>query len=153
MGGAGLLGRRGLEELRQRDRMEREAKRSARRTTSSRTSEVSVCSELVSEIDATVGVATSITLSAMSASLWRSMEESVEARTTLTLAGRRWRKSSRMKELASADVPSLSPRSCCIRHSNCVGFLSPSSSPLISCWSFLCSEAAVRLMSSVLRMS
>ena len=83
-----------------------------------------MCSGGVLQIDATVGVATSITLSAKSASLWRSMEESVEARTILTLAGTRWRKSSRRNELASADVPSLSPRSCCICLSNCVGFLS-----------------------------
>ena len=77
-------------------------------------------------------MATSITLSAMSASLWRSIEPSAEAR---TIAGSRCRKGSRRKELPSSAVPSSSPSSCC------VGFPSPSSSPLISF------EAAVRLIS------
>ena len=104
----------------------------------------------VSVIAETVGVATSITLSAMSASLLRLMEVSVEARTIRTLGGRRRRKISRRKVLASADVPSLSPRSCCIRRSSSVGLRSPSSSPLISCCSLRCSEAAVRLISSAL---
>ena len=34
-----------------------------------------------------------------------------------------------------------------------MGFLSPSSSPASNCWSLRCSEAAVRLMSSALRVS
>ena len=130
--------------------MVRDATRSARHATSSRsclTSELSVRLEQVSKTAATVGAATSIALSAMSASLPRSMDESAEARTILTLSGSLWRKSSRRKELASADVPSLSPRSCSLCLSNCVGFLSPRSSPVINWWSFLCSEAAVRLIS------
>ena len=63
---------------------------------------------------AMVGVATSITLSARSASWWRSVELSVDARTILTFVGRRWRKSSRRKGVVSA----VSPRSCCMRLSN-----------------------------------
>ena len=35
-----------------------------------------------------------------------------------------------------------------MRRRSCVGFLSPSSSPLMSCWSLRCSETALRLMSS-----
>ena len=94
----------------------------------------------------TAGIETSIILSAMSASLLMSRVESAEARTILTLAGSRWRNNSRRKETASVDVLSLSPRSCCIRRKSCVGFRSPSSSPLISCCNFRCSEAAVRLI-------
>ena len=45
-----------------------------------------------------VGVATSITLSASSASLLRSIEVSVDARTIRTFEGRRCKKSSRRKE-------------------------------------------------------
>ena len=51
------------------------------------TSELSVQLEWVVETVAIVGAATSITLSAMSASLSRSMDESAEARIILTLAG------------------------------------------------------------------
>ncbi len=67
--------------------------RAARRATSSRSCCTSEESEVtgggsgrVSEIAATVGVATSITLSAKSASLSRSMDTSAEANTILTLA-------------------------------------------------------------------
>ena len=35
-------------------------------------------------------------------------------------------------------VTRWSPSSCCIHRSSCVGFLSPSSSPLMSCCSFHC---------------
>ena len=61
-----------------------------------------------------VGVATSITLSASSVSLERSIELLVDARTILTFAGRRWRKISHRKGVGSA----ISPRSCCMRLSN-----------------------------------
>ena len=109
-------------------------------------------SGLVPEIFAMVGVATSITLSASSATLFRSMRLLVDASTIRTLAGNRWRKCSQRKELTFA-VPSLSPKSCCMRLSSCVGLQSPSSSPLMSCCSLCCSEAAVRLMSWALRVS
>ena len=101
---------------------------------------------------ATVVVDNSMTLLAMSASLLRSIVVSAEARTILTFGGKR-RNNSLRKELESAEVPSLSHRSCCIRRSNCVGLRSPSSSPLMSCCNFHCSEAAVRLTNSALRMS
>ena len=102
-----------------------------------------------SDTAAIVGMATSKTLCHVR-SLSRVMEASAEASTIL--AGNLWRKSSRRKVFVSA-VPSLSPRSCCILLSSWVGFLSPSSSPLINCCNFLCSEAAVRLMSCALRVS
>ena len=95
------------------------------------------------------GVATSMILSAISASLGRSVEGLEEARTICTLAGRCWRKSSLRK--AWSGVGRWSMRSCCIWRRSCVGFLSPSSSPN-NCWSLRCSEAAVRLMSSAFRM-
>ena len=107
----------------------REATKSVRRATSSRSSLTSEeCAEVV--MADTEGAETSMTLSAMSASLLMSMVESVEARTILTLAGSRWRNNSWKKEAASADALSLSPRSCCIRRKSCVGFRSPSSLPL-----------------------
>ena len=96
---------------------------------------------------------TSMTLSVMSARRCRSIDASAEARTILTLGGSRCRKSSRRNVLASADVPSLSPSSCCMWRRSCVGLRSPSSSPLMSCCSFRCSEAAVRLVSSALSVS
>ena len=43
---------------------------------------------------APVGVATSMTLSASSASLFKPVNSGVEAKTILTLGGRRWRNSS-----------------------------------------------------------
>ena len=129
----------------------KEATRSARRVTSSRSCLTSVWGG--SEMAETVGVATSMTLSAMSASLFRSAAVSTEARTMRTFAGSLCRKSSRRKVFESAPAPSLSPRSCCIRRRSWVGFLSPSSSPLMSCCSLRCSEAAVRLMSSALSLS
>ena len=96
----------------------------------------------------TEGVETSMTLSAMSASLLMAMVQSVEARTILTLAGSHWRNNSRKKGAASVDVLSLSPRSCCIRRKSCVGFRSPSSLPPISCCNFRCSKAVVCLTSA-----
>ena len=90
---------------------------------------------------ATDGVATSMTLSAMSARVLMLVVASEQARTILTLGGSRRRKSSRRNVwLASATW-------------SWVGFRSPSSSPLMSCCSFLCSEAAVLLTSSALSLS
>ena len=68
----------------------------------------------------TVGAATSRTLSASCTSLPKSLSVSVEARTIHTLAGSRCRNSLRRNELLS-EGPSLSPISCCMSHSNCVG--------------------------------
>ena len=101
----------------------------------------------------TEGVATSITLSASSASLSRVRDSSVEANTMRTLAGRRWRKSSRRNVPSLSGAPVLSPNSCCILRSSCVGLRSLNSSVLKSCWSLRCSEAAVRLISCVFRVS
>ena len=104
-------------------------------------------------MEATVVVDTSMTLSAMSTSLLRTIVVSAEAKTILAFGGKRCRNNSLRKELEFAEVPSLSPRSCCIRWSNCVGLWLPSSSPLMSCCNFHCSEAAVRLTNSALRTS
>ena len=130
----------------------REATRSAKRVTSA-CSFSTLASVPVLEMADTDGAATSTTLSAMSAILARSVVSAAEARTIRTFAGRRWRNSSLRKALSSPDGPRWSPRSCCIRRSSWVGLRSPSSSPLISCCSFRCSEAAVRLMSSALSVS
>ena len=81
----------------------REATRSARRVTSARSCLTSEGS--VSEMAETVGAATSMTLSAMSASLWSSMFLSAEARTIRTLGDSRCRNSSRRKEFASVPAP------------------------------------------------
>ena len=97
------------------------------------------------------GVATSIILSAISASLGRSVDGSADASTMRTLPGRRWKKSSLRNALSW--VGWWSPSSCCIRRRSWVGFRSPSSSPLSNCWSLRCSEAAVRFMSSAFRVS
>ena len=123
--------------------------RSAKRATSS-------CSWVTSEfvcwveIDATVCVITSMTLPATH---FRSKEESADASTIRTLGGNCCKNSWRRKELASAEVPSLSLRSCCIRHNSWVSLRSPSSLPLMSSCTLRCSEAAVYLMSSALRVS
>ena len=87
--------------------------RSAKRATSSRNR---VTSEFVCwvEIEVTVGVTTSMTLSAMSASLLKSKEVSADVSTIRMLEGNLRKNSSRRKELASAEVPNLSPRSCCV---------------------------------------
>ena len=154
--GAGLEGRRALERLRLRwgpGRRESEATRVVRRSTSARSWCISVSKVGGWEWERaeTDGAATAVTLSAISARVARSIASPVEARTILTLGGSRCKNNSRRKvELASA---AWSPRSCCMRRSSWVGFLSPSSSPRISCWSLRCSEAAVRLMSSALRVS
>ena len=127
-----------------------EATRSVRRATSA----LSSCSsEAEVEVAATVGgVTTSTIFSAISASLARSVVVSAEAKTIRTLEGRRCKNSSFRKALSNVG-PRWSPNSCCIRRSSCVGFLSPSSSPLINCCSLRCSEAAVRFISSALRVS
>ena len=100
-------------------------------------------------VAAMVGAATSATLSASSASSSKVAVVLVEASTIRTLPGRHWRKSS-LRKVPSA-TPARSPNNCCIRQSSWVGFLSPSSSVLKSCCSFLCSEATVRLISCSLR--
>ncbi len=96
------------------------------------------------------GVATSIILSAVSASASRSLA-SMDARTIRTLPGKRWRNNSFRKEASVAE--NLSPKSCCIRRRSCDGLRSPRSSELNSFWSLLCSEAAVREMSCLFRTS
>ena len=82
-----------------------ELTRSARRLTSARSFSTSVL-VLVWAMADTDGAATSMTLSAMSASLARSVRvSSAEARTMRTFAGRRCRKSSLRNALLSADGP------------------------------------------------
>ena len=83
---------------------------------------------LIAEI---VGVATSTNLSAIWARASRDIALPVEAKTILTLPGKRCKKSSLRKEL-SGSGPAESPRSCCIHRRSRVGFLSPSSSALKS---------------------
>ena len=86
--GAGLAVRRGLDVLRRRGvRVARDSTRELGRATSSLSCLISEVSANREMGDATVGVATSITLSSMSASLSSSIEASAEARTILTLAG------------------------------------------------------------------
>ena len=98
--------------------MEREATRLERRVTSALSFSISLPSvELEWETAATVEEETSTTLSAMSASLARSVVPSAEARTMRTFAGSRWRKSS-LRNALSTDGPRWSPRSCCIRRSS-----------------------------------
>ena len=65
---------------------------------------------------ATVGAATSTTLSASSAISSRVVDALVEARTMRTLGGRRCRKSSRRNVLS--ETLAQSPSSCCIRRSS-----------------------------------
>ena len=81
-------------------------------------------------VAATVGAATSTTLSASSA---RSSRVAVvaEASTIRTCDGSHCRNSSHRKVLSV--VLALSPSSCCIQRNNCVGLRSPSSSALNSC--------------------
>ena len=135
----------------------RDSTRDARWATSSRRCVISEESRVVEELllvcdtTATVCVATSITLSAMSASQPSSIDVSAEARTILTLGGSLWRNNCRRKEFEFGEL-SLSWRSCCMCRNSCVGFLVPNSSPLMSCCSFRCSEAAVHLTSWAFRM-
>ena len=82
----------------------RDATRFARRDTSSLSCLTS--EELsVLEMAAMVGVATSTILSAMSASLVRSVAASAEAKTILTLEGSRCKNSSLRNALGSAPAP------------------------------------------------
>ena len=62
-------------------------------------------------MEATIIVDISMTLLAMSANLLRSIVVSVEARSILTFGGKCCRNNSLRKELESAEIPSLSPRS------------------------------------------
>ena len=150
-----LAGGRFLEELRWQERLARgrEATRSASRDTCSRNCLTSKSSTCGVDRAATVGADTSIILSAILARFSRDVAGSAEVNTILTLGGNRWRNSSRRNKLASILAPNLSPSSCCILLSNCMGFRSPNSLPLINCWSFRCSDAAVHLMSCVFRVS
>ena len=66
----------------------------------------------------TVGVATSMTLSASSASSSSVVEVLVEASTIRTFGGKRWRNSSRRKVLSV--TPARSPSNCCMRRNSCV---------------------------------
>ncbi|KAM7309841.1 hypothetical protein ISCGN_006859 [Ixodes scapularis] len=68
-----------------------------------------------------------------------------DASTIRTLLGSRCRNSSRRSEASMVDA--LSPRSCSIRRSSCVGVRSPSSSAVSNCWRRFSSEALVRRMS------
>ena len=97
----------------------------------------------------TVGVATSMTLSARSASFSNPVPSGVDARTILTLGGRRCKKSSRSN--VSSMMPGRSPRSCCILRRSWVGLLSPSCSDVNSNWSLRCSDAVVLLVSCSFR--
>ena len=83
-------------------------------------------------IEAIEGTATSVTLSANSASSLKDEVLLAEASTNRTFGGRRWRNSSLRKVLSTAPARF---RSYCIHLSNCVGLRSPSSSVLSSCWS------------------
>ena len=91
------------------------------------------------------GAATSMTLSASSASSSKLAVGLVDAKIIRTSGGRRLRNSSR-KNVVSVAL-ARSPMSCCIHLSNWVGLRSPSSSVVNSCWRRRCSEAAVHLMS------
>ena len=90
------------------------------------------------------GAAISITLSAISASVDKAVLSGVEARTMRTLWGNLCKNSSCRND---GSIPGRSPTNCYIRQSNCVGFLSPNSSPVNSCGSRRCSDRAVRLVS------
>ena len=97
----------------------------------------------------TDGVATSTTASW--ARFSRLAWSVVEARTIRTFTGKHWRNISWSTELSMA--PTLSPSSCCMWRRSCVGFLSPSSSALNSCWNQHCSKVAVCCISCRFRMS
>ena len=105
------------------------------------------------ETEDTVGAATSIILSAMTARLSMDKSSPVEASTIRTLLGRHCRKSSLSKELSDGSVGAESPISCCILRSNWVGLRSPS----CSAWNRSCrrrwAEAAVRCICWAFRVS
>ena len=92
-----------------------------------------------------MGGATSNILSAMSASVLSETVSPEEASTLQTWLGSRWKNSFRRREL-SGWGPAELPRSCCICHSSCLGFRSPSCSEVkTSCRHFLY-EAAILLI-------
>ena len=103
------------------------------------------------ETTETEGTATSIILSAISASLSRMVESEVEAKTILMFDCSRCRKSS-LKNDPSV-TPGQSPRSCCIVRRSCVSLLPPWSAVVNNCWSLRCSEAAVLRASCALRVA
>ena len=100
-------------------------------------------------VAAIVEAATSVILSASSASSTRLVVALVEASTIRTLEDKRCKNSSRKNVLSV--TPARSPSSCCMWHSNWDGLRSPSSLALMSCCSRHCSEAAVHLISCSLR--
>ena len=123
----------------------------SKRATSARSCPISVARSEAVLVAATVsvdvggaggGAATSIILST---SFSRVVEAGVEANTIRTVGGKRCKNSSCRNELSIR--PGWSPSSCCILRRSWVGFRSPNSSPVKSCWSFRCSEAVVRLVS------
>ena len=65
------------------------------------------------------GLATSIILSAISASVARAVPSRVEAKTIRTACGDCWRNSSRKKD---GSTPGRSLSNCCILWRSCVGF-------------------------------
>ena len=130
----------------------------SKRATSTRSCPISVARSEAVLVAATVsvdvggaggGAETSIILSAISASFSRVVEAGVEANTIRTLGGKHCKNSSCRNELSIR--PEWFPSSCCILRRSWVGFRSPNSSPVKSCWSFRCSEAVVRLVSCSLR--
>ena len=102
---------------------------------------ISATSESEDETLAKVGVATSMTLSARLANSYKVIDLAVNAKTSLTFVGRRWRNSSRINDGSSPAT--LSPKSCCMCWRSWVGLRSPNSSVLKSCCKRRCSDAAV----------
>ena len=94
------------------------------------------------------GLETSIILSPISASVARAVPSGVEAKTIRIACANRWWNSSRKKE---GSTPGRSPSNCCILRRSCVGFRSPSSSPVSNCCWRRHSETVVRLMSCSFR--
>ena len=102
-------------------------------------------------IEAMEGGTASRTLSARVASWSRVLASLEEASTIRTFGGRRWRKNLRRGGLLAAAV--LSPSSCCIRRSSCVGRRSPNSMECRIRCILRCSGMAVRVMNCCLRVS
>ena len=98
----------------------------------------------------TASAATSITLSARSASSSKDWEPPVEGKTILTSGGNLCKNNACRKAVSA--VAALSPRSSCILLSSWDGFLSPSSSVLKSCYKRRCSDAIVLAISWVIRL-
>ena len=86
------------------------------------------------------GLATSIILSAISASVARAVPSGVKpklcAQHVAIVGG-----------IVTGSTPGRSPSNCCILRRSCVGFRSPSSSPVSNCCRRRCSETVVRLIS------